>query len=361
MARVVGIDPGTVSIDLCGLDHGDVFLDRSFPTADALADPAAFVRLLEEAGPLDLVVGPSGYGLPLVRASAATEEDFRLAFLAAEGETGGIGGLRRLARLLAHSGLPVVFTPGVIHLGTVPRHRKMNRVDLGTADKVCVAALAIHQQARRRGVGAAQVSFVLLELGGGFSAGVAVDDGRIVDGSGGTSGPLGFRSPGALDGEVAFLAGAVPKSLLFSGGAATIAGWDEAGAAPERFERPVTARERLAFDAFVESTVKAAAALAVAVPRPHEILLSGRVARVPGVREAIARRLAALAPTRSLEGFARVAKEAAQGAALIADGLAGGAQRGLVETLGILEARGTVLDHLYVISPEAARRRVGLA
>src|SRR5213593_5119506 len=103
MPRVIGIDPGTVSIDLCGLEDGRLFLDRSLPTAAALADPAGFVRLLEQAGPLDLVAGPSGYGLPLTRVQEATEEDLRLAFLAAEGEPGGIGGLRELARALARS------------------------------------------------------------------------------------------------------------------------------------------------------------------------------------------------------------------------------------------------------------------
>src|ERR1700747_2256761 len=80
MPRVVGIDPGTVSIDLWGLDDGPVFLDHSWPTAEALADPARFIARLEAAGPLDLVAGPSGYGLPLTRARDATDEDLRLAF-----------------------------------------------------------------------------------------------------------------------------------------------------------------------------------------------------------------------------------------------------------------------------------------
>src|SRR5260370_37266121 len=88
MPRVIGIDPGTVSIDLCGLDDGRVFLDRSVPTADALADPAGFVALLEHAGPLDLIAGPSGYGLPLRRAPGASEADPRLAVPAAPGGPG---------------------------------------------------------------------------------------------------------------------------------------------------------------------------------------------------------------------------------------------------------------------------------
>ena len=61
--------------------------------------------------------------------------------------------------------------------------------------------------------------FILLELGGAFTAAIAVEGGRIVDGIGGSSGPLGLRAAGALDGEVAFLAGC-PKRMIFDGGAA---------------------------------------------------------------------------------------------------------------------------------------------
>src|SRR2546429_1360424 len=207
MPRVIGIDPGTVSIDLCGLDDGRLFLDRSRPTAEALADPARFVSELEAAGPLDLVAGPSGYGLPLTRVQDTTAEDLRLAFLAASGETGGIGGLRDLVRALARSKLPVVLTPGVVHLPTVPTHRKVNRVDMGTADKVCAVALAVSDQARRLGSPLSNVSLVLLELGGAFTAAVAVAAGRVVDGGGGSGGPLGVCAPGGLDGGGAHLAG----------------------------------------------------------------------------------------------------------------------------------------------------------
>ncbi len=361
MPRVIGIDPGTVSIDVCGLDDGRLFLDRSWPTAEALADPARFVAELEAAGPLDLVAGPSGYGLPLTRVQDATEEDLRLAFLAAPGEVGGIGGLRDLVRALARSALPVVLTPGVVHLPTVPAHRKVNRVDMGTAEKVCAVALAVSEQARLLGRPLSDVSLVLLELGGAFTAAVSVAAGRIVDGVGGSAGPLGLRAAGALDGEVAYLAGEVPKALLFRGGAATIAGWDETTASPERLAHPATPAEQVARDALVESAVKTVVALATAVPSPKEFALSGRVAGVEPLADAIRERLEAFAPTRRLEGFAHTAKEGAQGAALIADGLAGGANRELVERLAIREAQGSVLDHLYVVPREQARRRLGLS
>ena len=361
MARVIGIDPGTVSIDVCGIDDGRVFLDRTLPTAAALAAPETLLDLLDAAAPLDLVAGPSGYGLPLIAARDATDSDLRLACLAAAGESGGIGGLRSLMRLLARAAAPVVFTPGVIHLATVPAHRKVNRVDIGTADKVCAAALAISDHAQRHACAAGDTSLLLLELGGAFTAAIAVERGQIVDGIGGSSGPLGLRASGALDGEVAFLAGAVSKGMLFDGGAMAVAGTADASA--EAIASPRTAQGRIAWDAYVEGAVKAVAALSVAAPGAREVVLSGRLARVPGVREEFARRLSRLstgATVHVLSGFASIAKQAAQGAALIADGLAGGNSAGLVATLGIRDASGTALDHLYVVSPVAARARLGI-
>ena len=50
MPRVIGIDPGTVSIDVCGLDDGQVFLDRSLPTIETLAHPSVLVGLIDAAG-----------------------------------------------------------------------------------------------------------------------------------------------------------------------------------------------------------------------------------------------------------------------------------------------------------------------
>ena len=337
MPRVVGIDPGTVSIDLVGLENGKLWLDRTFPTREALATPGELVRFLEAQGPLDLIAGPSGYGLPLILAADALESDLRLAFLSREGDRGGIGGLGRLSRLLAEAGLPVIYTPGVIHLPTVPPHRKANRVDLGTADKVAVAALGIWDQTRRSG----HSSFILLELGGAFTAAVAVVDGRIIDGIGGTAGPVGWRSAGGWDGEVAFLAGRVTKEMLFRGGASEAAPEDLPG--------------------YIEGAQKAVLGLTAALPEPDEILLSGRQAQRAAIREDLKRRLEALAPVRRLTGFATVAKEGAQGAAIIADGLAGGANRGITDGLHLRKASGTALDYLRVITPDDARHQLGLS
>lgn len=353
----VGIDPGTISIDVCALDDGALVLDRSIPTAEALADPVAFAEMLRALG-ADLIAGPSGYGLPLTTIAAADDRALRLAYLAAHGEEGGIGGLRALAGAMVAAELPVVFTPGVIHLPSVPAHRKINRVDLGTADKLCAAALGIREQATRRGCALADVSFILLELGGAFSAGVAVLEGRIVDGAGGSVGPLGMRAAGALDGEVAFLAGTITKELLFRGGVESIVG--RADVSLETLAASGAREDATAWNAFIESAVKAVASLCVSVPAPYEILLSGRVARAPSVVRELHLRLSPIAPVRRLHGYASIAKEAAQGAALIADGLAGGRHAVLTDVMGIRDASGTVLDHLYIITAEAALRRLGL-
>lgn len=332
--RVIGIDAGTLSLDVCGLDDGRVFLERSFLTHDAVMNPALLAGLLISALPIDLVVAPSGYGLPLTAARDLTDADLKLAFLAAEGEPGGIGGLRALVRALARLPFPVMLTPGVIHLASVPPHRKINRVDMGTADKVCAVALALYEQAARLGCRPEDVSFTLVELGGAFTAAIAVEDGRIVDGLGGTSGPLGARSAGALDGEVAFLAGHVSKQMLFFGGV-------EAIGAP------------MGWRAYRESLLKALGALAVSAPRARDVILSGRHAGM--VRSSITDR-----PVHLLGDPASASKQGAHGAALIADGLAGGAAAAIVNALGIRAASGTALDYLHIISPAAARTRLGI-
>lgn len=347
MPRVVGIDPGTVTIDACGLDDGRVVLDRSWPTAEVTADPDAFAHELKALGTPDLVVGPSGYGLPLVRAAEASEHDLRLAFLAPKGETGGIGGLRALARALAERGLPMWLVPGIIHLDTVPPHRKVNRVDLGTADKLCAAALGIHDQSARLACHPRETAFILLELGGAFTAAVAVQDGQVVDGIGGSAGPIGWQAAGALDAEVAVLAGRVTKGMLFHGGVTTVA--DANRDAPS-----------VGFDAFIEGAAKAVRQLQVSAPLAAEVLVSGRLGSDPAVRDRLAAALRDVGPVRALTGFAAHAKQGAQGAALLADGLAGGGARELVETLRLRHASGTVLDHLYVITPADARRHLGL-
>jgi len=345
LTRVAGVDPGTISFDVCVLDDGEVILERSFSTEAVGADPAPLVETLTGHGPYQLVLGPAGYGLPLVPAERVGERELELMVLVRADEPSGrvgIGGMRAITRALIAAGLPLVFGPGAIHLPTIPAYRKWNRIDLGTADKVASAALCIADQSRRLGVDLADTSFVMLELGGAFSAALAVDGGRIVDGLGGSAGPIGARACGALDAEVAYLLGAaLSKRTVFSGGALD----------PRGELDPAEARDRDGWLALEEGAAKAALALTVSAPDPREILVTGRLAHAPGVLEALGERLAMVAPVRSVE------KAAARGAAVLADGLAGGRYAALVDRLGVRDASGCALDHLRLHGAERIRLR----
>jgi predicted butyrate kinase (DUF1464 family) len=83
-------------------------------------------------------------------------------------------------------------------------------------------------------------------------------------------------------------------------------------------------------------------ALTTAVPTPREVLVAGRLADAPGLLDDLGERLARVAPVRS----ASAVESAARGAAVLADGLAGGRYAPLVERLRLREASGGALDHL---------------
>jgi predicted butyrate kinase (DUF1464 family) len=357
--RVAGVDPGTVSIDVCALEGGEVLFDESFRSADLAHDPAPLVEALLAHRPLDLVLGPAGYGLPLVPGERVGERELALMLLLRSDQAGaraGIGGMRSMIRALIDAGLPLVFGPGAIHLPTVPEYRKWNRIDLGTADKVCSAALCIADQARRLGIAYEETSFIMVELGGGFTAALAIDGGRIVDGLGGSCSPIGGRSCGALDAEVAYLLGAaLSKETVFSGGALDPHGELDLSTPGALDALRGDPGHREGWLALQEGAVKAVLALTVSVPAPREILVAGRLAGAPGLLGALGERLAGVAPVSSATGLGPRAKAAAQGAAMLADGLAGGHYTPLVERLRLREAGGTALDHLRVRGAESIR------
>ena len=352
MPRVAGIDPGTVSFDLSVLQDGGPVVERVFETGSLSKDSGPLLQALERHGPYDLVYGPSGYGVPLVAAADVGERQLAEMVLVRPDEASadtGVGGMRSLLRALAHSGLPVVFGPGVIHLPSVPRHRKYNRIDLGTADKVCAAAYAIVDQSARRAIALRETALVLLELGGAFTAALAIEGGQIVDGVGGSSGPLGVRAAGALDGELAYLlAPALSKRTLFTGGALDPTGAGELTDLAALWSSPAHAD---GWTALLEAAAKAVRGLAVSAPAPLEIVVSGRLARLPELVAALASSLGDIAPVIAL--VPGRASAAAHGGALLADALAGGPNAGLADVLKLRESSGTALDHLRVAGAES--------
>ena len=340
--RVAGADPGTSSLDVLILEDGAVGEQCRFTPEQLQADPSLPLRWLTERGPFHLIAGPSGYGLPLVRAADCTERDLALMTLVRPDESGaddarrqGVLGFSSLLRELIASELPVVFLPGVIHLPTVPPHRKINRIDLGTADKLCVAALALAQRTRKLGMDLSAYHSCVVELGSSFTACLVLSSGQIVDGLGGTSGPPGWRGSGAWDGELAYLLSPLQKRDLFAGGVASV--MDAA----------------LGRRMFRESLIKAVAGLR-SVSRIEEVVFSGRLLESePEAFEEVANDFSLLGRVVLLESLPGAwVKHAAQGAAIVADGLAGGRYAPLVELLQLKTASGTVLD--WICHPRAA-------
>jgi predicted butyrate kinase (DUF1464 family) len=344
--RCVGIDPGSKSFDFYGTDDNTILIDHSLPSEEVAANPHLLMEVIEPLQPLDIIVGPSGYGTPLTSLEAAAESVLTEILPSDSGDVRVNEGIRNVFYLMKERRWPVYLTPGVIHLPTVPEYRKANRLDMGTADKVCVAFLSIWDQASFLNIPIEETSFVLVEIGFGFTAVLGIDKGRIVDGIGGTSGGPGFLCPGAMDAELAIRFGRKPQQILFTGGIRDLAGGDqtltleEMIADSDRFGEPL--------ELFWESIERSCVAMMVSVRAPREILLSGRLARFPGVIEILTTRLARHAPVRLVGRCAVVAKEAAEGAAMVGEGLLGGRFQPLVERMRLREASGSMYDHILI-------------
>lgn len=367
--RCVGIDSGTASMDIVGLDDetGRVFAATSVPRSVVNRDPASIVRAVQQIarseGALDAVVAPSGYGMPLRRATEASDHDLREAtFVHAEDAERplGINSLRRLMVLFRDlPDLRAWFTPGVIHLPTVPAYRKLGKIDMGTADKLHSIFRAVVDQVERLGVAPVGASFILVEVGYAYTAAMAVQDGQVVDGVGGTSGAPGFLGMGALDAELAYaLAAAMPtfsRRIIFDGGTARLGGID-VNEPPSEVMRVATAKEDLLV-ALAFHASKDIAALLPACPRPLEVFVSGRLGRVPEFVVELGRLLSPwlAAPLRLLPGDPPGVKEAAAGAAMMASSIAGGRYTAVAESLRLFEAQGSIFDHV-LLGPDVVRK-----
>ncbi len=376
MVRAVGIDSGTKSMDLFGFDDetGEVIVDTAVDRNKVTENPAIIVDLLREVqekyGKIDAIVGPSGYGIPLKPAREATDGEIALATFITETDVRRrlkIVGLRELMLLLREAeDLNVYFTPGVIHLPTVPEWRKANRIDLGTADKVFTVALAMVREAERKGIPYSETNLIAVEVGFAYTSAMAVKNGQIVDGMAGTSGFPGYLGMGFMDGELAYaLANALDdfgKLVLFQGGAAYVAGINPFAVSPEEFVRLAGEDEKVreGYNAMVEAIVKDVFALLPST-KPETIYLSGRFSRIPGffndVRNALEEAFRSYGfsiEVIKLESRAR-AKEAAEGSAIIANGIAGGKYKDLVETLRLGESSGSIFDWVKVGGREKLR------
>jgi predicted butyrate kinase (DUF1464 family) len=204
--------------------------------------------------------------------------------------------------------------PSVKLLPTVPSHRKVNRLDLGTSDALCAAAWAIHcLQATGRPHEAC--NFLLLHTRTDARSLLVIREGRILDGVGSTAGQ-GDRLPERL------------RAVLRSrpGGRSRLPRVNEA--------KPPSGD--CSDSALWEATAKESLGL-LGFHKLSEVIPTG-VRRVE-FRQMLETRLPLVELPALPDGY-----EAALGAAVIAAGLTGGPTAHLVERLGLWEARERVLD-----------------
>lgn len=317
----LGIDFGTRSWKAALLRDGEVLELRSFKGSEEVRH-----YLLTQGAhhPGLPIVLPSGFGIPLKRIQEVDEQD--LFEMALRREKPEAKGLSRFLSDLRSSDLHAYCIPAVKLLPSVPVHRKVNKIDMGTSDKLCSVAF-FEKWLLDQGKTLEEMDFLALDVGEAFKAIVVVKGGKIVDGLGGTAGGIGPKSRGSIDGELVYLSEWKEKALIYSGGALDVE--ERFGGYGKEALWEALEKELLMFLGFY---------------RIEMVLLAGR--RKGEVLNRLGKQYRMETGGGGWEvgdgdeeGF-----EAALGAALLADGIAGGRYEPLVAHLGLKEAKERVLD-----------------
>ena len=348
---VLGVDPGSKSWDFFGLKGNEIILDTSIPSKEIVQEPQKVINLIRSIKNLDLMVAPSGFGLPLKDVKDLTEKDIFFTLLKFEKEDQKkLLGLGEILRLIKAEPTKAVIVPGVKHLPTVPNYRKINKIDMGTADKLCTAVVGIRDQIETYQVKPEESNFIMVEIGYGFTAVLAIENGQIIDGIGGSN-IMGFRACGSLDGELAYLIEKIHKENIYKGGVASIAGYSDLSLKEITLLAEKDMQVKTALKAYISSVKKAVFGISSSFSNKRkvkEILLAGRGSELRYIKDRIERGLRDIAPVRIMKTYSQIAKRAAQGATFIANGLMGGNFKHIVNNLRIKQASGSILDDIFI-------------
>jgi predicted butyrate kinase (DUF1464 family) len=268
--------------------------------------------------PATPIVLPSGLGVPVTRAADLMDQDLAEITLDLDGRAvDDLGAFLAEARRRA---LRAFCIPAVKLLPSVPIHRKVNRLDLGRAGALCAAAWIIHS-AGAQGLAPAACAWVLVHASRTGTCLLAVRAGRIVDGTGDLAPITGRLTSRKLEELLRRAAHPGPRRPRVQ------ASWPP--------------------DAFAEGEGEMLTQAALGLLRfhglPHAVVIGDR--RCEAERLLGGRVPLASAPAVGA-GF-----EAALGAAVIAAGLTGGPTAGLIQHLGLREARERALDWLTPLPP----------
>ena len=351
--RVAGIDPGTVSFDVCALDGGEVVLERSFRTADVGADPAPLVEALVRARPVRARARPGRLRAAARSRRAGRRARARADAAAARGRAARSRRRRRdaLDRARPDRGRaaarvrprrdPSADDPGVpqvephrpgdggqggerraVHRRPVAPARRRVRRDLVRDAR---ARRGVQRRARRRRRAHRRRA---RRLG-------RADRGAGVRRAGRGGGVPARRR--AVEADRVQRRRARP-----AGGSRSLRGWRRCAAT-----RATRGMARLG-GGRGQGRARADGQRAGAARDPRR--------GAPALR-ACSKRSARGSPTSAPVRLAAGSKAAAHGAAVLADGLAGGRYAALVERLGVRDASGSALDHLRVHGADRIRLR----
>jgi predicted butyrate kinase (DUF1464 family) len=204
--HVLVIDPGTSRWGFAFFEGSELADEASVSTDEVRSDPKIALDFAEQA---DVAVAPSGYGIPLKHVKMLGKRDFFEILLKRDG--GKVMGLQEVLELFKAKEVNAYVIPGVKLLPTVAGEKKRDKIDMGTPDKLCAAVAGVVEQSQRLDLHYSEADFVLTEMGYGFDAFLKIEGGRIVDGIGGTNTTSsGFRE----DGEILYLRGEISKESL---------------------------------------------------------------------------------------------------------------------------------------------------
>jgi predicted butyrate kinase (DUF1464 family) len=347
----LGVDLGGRRIIKKALKGCEVILDTSIPSKEIIQEPQKAINLIKSIENIDMMVAPSGFGLPLKDVKELTKKDIFFTLLKFEREDQKkLLGLGEILRLIKAESIKAVIVPGVKHLPSVPNYRKINKIDMGTADKLCTAVVGIRDQTETYQIEPEESNFIMVEIGYGFTAVLAIENGQIIDGIGGSN-IMGFRACGSLDGELAYLIKDIHKKNIYKGGVASIAGFSDLSLKEITLLAENDEQVKIALKAYISSVKKAVFGISSSFSKKvkiKEILPAGRGANLRYIEDRIENGLSDVAPVRIMKTYSQIAKRAAQGATFIANGLLGGRFKQIINNLKIKEASGSILDNIFI-------------
>ncbi len=340
----MGFDPGSSSWKIAVVDDDGLEAEEEIVTKEICGNPGLLRGIIaNHADGLEAIAAPSGFGLPVTSIERVGEREIQLMTLRTSQESlvglgASVGILKGVSKDM---GANCYVLPSVKHLSTVPRYRKISRIDLGTSDKLCSAAAGLQCVHERRSLEYGEISFVLAEVGSSFASFICVKGGKIVDGIGGTGVTFGTSASGAIDAELVHVWEFPDKASIYSGGLA-----DAAGMSLQEIETldPKSADERVS-DAMIRFREAFMSDL-LAISRRNQVfdfMLSSSLGA--NLRSDLCEVATDLGLRDITDPWGHISGSI--GAAYLANGLIGGGYRGLVESLEILSASGSVMDLLY--------------